>query len=68
MIDLSQNRQPHRRFGVVPRVDDAAIIPGDRAVIALQVEDAYARAIEEAGRNFIAPGEMRHACAAPLAK
>jgi len=60
MFDLAQHRKAHRGLGVVPRIDDAAVVPGDRAVVALQVEDAGAGAVEMAVGDRVAVAEMRH--------
>ncbi len=60
MVDFAEHRQPHRRFRVVPRIDHAAVIPGDRTIAALQIQNARARAVEEFLREPVAPGQMHH--------
>ena len=58
---LTDDGQAHRGFGVVPRVDNAAVVPGDRTIVALQIKNARAGTIEMAFGDRVAIGEMRHA-------
>ena len=68
MFDLAEYRQAHRGFGMVPRVDDPAVVPGDGAILPLQLENACTRSEKEVLRNRIAPGQMGHGHAAPFVK
>ena len=58
---LTDKVQPHRRFEMIPRVDNAVFEPRDRAVRILQGENNIARAIECAvGQNAHAAGFSKY--------
>ena len=60
-VTLAHHIQRHGGFGVVPRVKDAAVIPGDGTVFALKLKDAGDGTVKQAVMNLGAFGEVKRA-------